>query len=1236
MSEAGTMTRVKIQIDGTVVEADPQETIVQVARRTRVADIPTLCYSPLLPPYGSCFVCVVEVEGARTLQPACAARVRDGMVIHTDTERVRQTRKMALDLLLSNHWADCIGPCQMACPAGVDAQGYLALAREGRFAEAVELIKRVNPLPIVCGRVCVRACEVACERQKVDEPVGINFVKRYAAELERGEVFTPKPEPATGKKVAIVGSGPAGLTCAYYLALQGVACTIFDAWPKPGGMLRYGIPEYRLPKHLLDLEIATITRLGVEIKPGVRLGTDVTLDSLRRDFDAVFVAVGAPVGQRMRVDGEDTTEGVLSGLDFLTRILLGNPLSVHGKVVVIGGGNTAIDAARTAFRLGADEVVILYRRTRTEMPADAVEIRAAEEEGVELQLLAAPTGIVAEGGRLKGINALRMELGEPDASGRRRPVPISGSDYFIPCDFVFGAIGQATDLSWAKGTDDSAAGLARTKWDTLTVDECTLETNIRGVFSGGDVVTGPSVVIEAIAQGGRAAKAIASYLETGTADVPPKPFFSTRERLQASTPEDLAYHPKSPRSTMPEADPATRKRSWEETELGLGPEAVAHETQRCLVCGCLDVGDCDLQKLATDYGADPTRLKGEVIRHRPDESHPFITLDNNKCILCGKCVAICRDLVGPAAVGFVTRGFITTVRPTMEVPLSESPCIGCGNCIDPCPTGALMDRLRYRKLREWAVSYHETSCAHCAVGCRLRFATVIPGLFWVQSPEEITEPSRTFLCERGRYGHRYLTSPQRLKEPLVRENGALRPASWDEALGRAARLLRSGAEAGTDSVAVIGNGSLTLEEGYLLQRFGREAVGTRHVGTGGQLTGLSSDRVLDSLIGFTGSTVPVSALDSADLVLVAGVDPALVSPIVDFRLHQALVRGATVVYVGPETQGAGSRATVRVRTDTAAPVTVALLRRIATEGGFDRAFLRDRSTGSDRLEYHLKSLNEEELLEAGGVDMEALTAATQCLRAASGRVVGIAGAGRAEEGAARALAVLLLCIGRLGVEGSGLLLLRTEADEQGMPAVGLHPEFAPGRIAVEGETLAAFREALGTLSAAVVVGEDPLRWRAHGLAEGIDLVVMDTMLTATAEAAQVVLPVSAPAETSGRFLNLERRITSLQRYATPPGGKETWEVIAALDARTRGCEPVASLAEVSCAVDEVMSGSCGLERELRPLFLERFLTPSGVAQLGRPDVLAGITERIDRARPTGTIASSPGSYLAQAKAPPAE
>ena len=1228
------MTKVKIQIDGTAVEAEPQETIVEVARRTGCAHIPTLCYSPLLPPYGSCFVCVVEVEGARTLQPACAARVREGMVVHTDTDRVRQTRKMALDLLLSAHWADCLGPCQMACPAGVDAQGYLALALEGRYADAVELIKRVNPLPIVCGRVCVRACEVACERQKVDEPVGINFVKRYAAELERGEVFVPRPAPPTGERVAIIGSGPAGLTCAYYLALQGVSCTIYDAWPKPGGMLRYGIPEYRLPKHLLDLEIGTISRLGVEIRANARLGKDITLTGLRHDFDAVFVAVGAPVGQRMRVDGEDTTEGVLSGLDFLTRVLLGNPLQVHGKVVVVGGGNTAIDASRTAFRLGADEVVILYRRTRKEMPADAVEIRAAEEEGVELQLLAAPTGIVAENGKLKGINALRMELGEPDASGRRRPVPIPGSDYFIPCEFVLGAIGQATDLSWARGGDDSAKDLARTKWDTLTVNDRTMETSIPGVFSGGDVVTGPSVVIEAISQGRRAALAIASFLRTGKAEAVPKPFYSTRERLGASTPEDLAFTAKAARSTMPEADPTARKRSWDETELGLDVDSVRHETERCLVCGCLDFGDCDLQRLATEYGADPTRLKGEIVRHRPDETHPFITLDNNKCILCGKCVAICRDLVGPAALGFVTRGFVATVRPTLELPLAESPCIGCGNCVDPCPTGALMDRLRYRKLREWKVDYHATACAHCAVGCGLRFAALVPGLFWVQTPEEVGEPSRTCLCRSGRYGHRYLAAPERLNQPLVRENGELRPASWDEALDRAAKILKSAAEKDANSVAIIGSASLTLEEAYLLQRLGRESLRTVHVATAGQLSGLSSDRVMDGLVGFTGSTVPVAALDQADLVLIIGVDPATVAPVVDFRIHQALIRGAKAVYIGPSTEGAGSRVTVRVSTDNAAPVTVALLRRLAMEGGFDRSYLRERSSGADRLEYHLKSLGEEELLDAGDVDMETLAAAAQCIRSVSGSVVGIAGAGRADEGSVRAITLLLLCLGKLGTEGSGLLMLRAEANEQGMAAVGMHPEFRPGRVSST-TSAAEMQSVLSNLQAALVVGED-LRSTPAGtrmVGEETALVVLDTMATATAGAAQVVLPISAPAETSGRFLNLERRVISLAKYADPPAGKETWEVVAALEARLQGVDPAKSLTDVTARVDDALTSACG-DRAPRPLFLDRFLTASGLAELGRPDVLSGITERIDRSQPTGTISRWVGSYLSNALARP--
>jgi len=1219
-----TTTMVKVTIDDTVVEAESHETILDVCRRTGIADIPTLCYSPMLPPYGSCFVCVVEVEGVRSLQPSCATRVRDGMVIRTNNERVRKSRKMALELLLSAHWADCKGPCQVGCPAGVDAQGYLALAREGRFHEAVELIKRVNPLPIVCGRVCIRACEVVCERKHVEDPVGINFVKRYSAELERGDVFVPEVKPDIGKKVAIVGTGPAGLTCAYYLALEGVKCVLFDMWPEPGGMLRYGIPEYRLPKSLLDLEIGTITRLGPEIRTNQKLGRDISIEGLSDEYDSVFIAVGAPTGKGMRLEGEFETEGVLTGLDFLTRVEMGNPLKVHGRVVVVGGGNTAIDAARTSFRLGADEVIILYRRTRKEMPADDVEIHAAEEEGVKIHFLAAPTELLSENGRVTGIKAIRMELGEPDSSGRRRPVPIPDSEFTLECDFLFGAIGQGTDLSWTQEEDKTAEELERTKWDTFVVDERTMETNVTGVFAGGDVVTGPTVVIDAIAAGKRAATGILSYLETGKAVVPPEPFYSSKKALEEPTPEYYTHIEKKERSSMPEPDPEERKRSWDEAELGLEKEDVLYETERCLVCGCLDLGDCDLQRLATEYEADPSRFIGGLTKHKPDHSHPFVVLDNNKCILCGKCVSICRDLVGPAALGFVSRGFETTIQPTMGVTLRESPCIGCGNCIDECPTGALMDHLRYRKLREWSVTYVHSTCAHCGVGCDLVHASIRPGLSWIQTSGNTDDPSFGQLCELGRYGHRYDRSGERLLEPMIREDGVLRRASWDEALERASSYLKDG------RAAIVGSGSLTMEEAFLLQRLGRDCLESKYVASAAQLLGATSEDSLDSIIGFTGSTIPVSALDNASLIIVMAADTAQIAPVIDFRIHRAKERGARIVSIGSRDVIGDLRSSLKLETRTPAPVMGALLKRLELGGAVDRDFLMRRCSGADRLEYAMKGISDRQLLAGTGVDTDQIEKAAELIREAGENVVAIADMQTCGADDLRALTVLMLSMGAVGTDGSGLILLRRDINDQGLPFAGLHPAFKPGRESSD-SSLEDMIDAInrGDITTGLITGCDPASVSTgRKLLEHMKhIVVLDTMETETTKMADVVLPISAPCETAGHAINLERRIRRMTPMSISPAGHETCEVISNL-MKEMGCTPPQQLEELTSEIEKIEGSSAVLDsrEDGTPLslFIERFITEDGRAPLEKPAAGSGEISTVGH---TSTITRWVRTYL---------
>ncbi len=419
---------VTLTINGQQITASPDKTILQVCKDLKLDTIPTLCYDEKLQPFGSCFLCVVELEGQSRLFPACSTKVGEGMKVRTRSEKVKRARKTCLELLLSDHYADCFGPCRLNCPADVDIQGYMSLIQLGKFKEAIALIKEKNPLPSVCGRVCTRKCELNCRRSMIDEPVGIDFLKRYAADQDMlGEMWQPTVKPANGNRVAIIGGGPAGLTCAYYLVVEGYQPTIYEALPAMGGMLRYGIPEYRLPKEVLDKEVKWITDLGVDVHTNRILGKDFSIDDLfSQGFKAVFVGLGAQVGKPMQVENEEA-EGVLSGVEFLKQVEMKTNPPVKGRVVVVGGGNTAIDAARTSLRLGADKVILLYRRTRNEMPANNVEIDAAEHEGVEMQFLAAPVRVNVENGRMASIECIKMELGEPDSSGRRRPVPQKGS-----------------------------------------------------------------------------------------------------------------------------------------------------------------------------------------------------------------------------------------------------------------------------------------------------------------------------------------------------------------------------------------------------------------------------------------------------------------------------------------------------------------------------------------------------------------------------------------------------------------------------------------------------------------------------------------------------------------------------------------------------------------------------------------------------------------------------------------
>jgi NADPH-dependent glutamate synthase beta subunit-like oxidoreductase/ferredoxin len=683
--------KITFTLDGARVEVEAGTTILQAAERQGTF-IPTFCHNKELKPFSSCFVCVVEIEGGRgNLVPSCSTAAAEGMVVRTDSERVRKARKTCIELLLSDHEGDCLGPCMTACPAGIDIPGFVAHLAKGEDRAALELIKANMPLPAILGRVCTRPCETACRRQLVEKPVAICHLKRFAADAVSGsgDEYVPKPAPASGKRVAIVGAGPAGLSAAYYLQLLGHACTVFDSHEKAGGMVRYGIPSYRLPRDVIEREAAIVGKLGAAFRFGTTLGRDVTLEGLRKEFDAVFLGLGAQRATAMGVPGEELP-GVLSGIGFLGAVSRDERHPIGETVMVVGGGNTAIDAARTALRLGAKEVTILYRRTRAEMPAWAMEVAAAEEEGVKLEILAAPTKIERSPDGVLHVTCIRMALGEKDASGRQRPVPQKGSEHVRAVRNVIAAIGQAVDPS-------AADGCALTKWSTLTADPRTGATSLEGVFAGGDCVSGADIAVTAVAAGRRAAIAIDQHLNGREVIGDPAMYAHTMGELDKVDRHVLDGFAEAPRVAMPELHPGPRAKCFDEVETGFGKEAVRAEAERCMACGCRAAAECKLRVYATSFGAAQEAYRGRKRGYLRDASHPEVVYETHKCIQCGTCVRLTEEVLGTSAMGFVGRGITARVQPALGRELAKvfasdgrgEVAAPLRKIVEACPVGAL-------------------------------------------------------------------------------------------------------------------------------------------------------------------------------------------------------------------------------------------------------------------------------------------------------------------------------------------------------------------------------------------------------------------------------------------------------------------------------------------------------------------------------------------------------------------
>jgi formate dehydrogenase major subunit len=889
--------QVTLSIDGQRVISPAGSTLLDAARLAG-ARIPTLCHHDRLPPGEACRLCVVEVIGQPRPVAACAFQVKEGLEVHTLTRELDAERQAILRLILADHYGDCIAPCSLRCSANIDIQGYIALIARGRYVEATQLIRRSNPLPLTCGRVCPHPCESQCRRGRVDEPININHLKRFASDIAYRDLdqLNPAPAPATEKAIAIVGGGPAGLSAAYYLALKGHLPVIYEANPQLGGMLRYGIPEYRLPKKILDREIEAILRMGVEARNGQVWGRDFTLSDLRRSYDAVLLATGAAVNRELDFL-PDGMPGVNYGTCFLGQVALGQDTGLHGKVGVIGGGNTAMDCARTAVRLGAEQVTILYRRSRKEMPAQEIEVIEAEEEGIGLELCVAPVGMREENGRLAGLTFVRMDLCEIDASGRARPKPMEGSEFDVPLDYVIVAVGQVVDEE-TLGKDPLAAELERTKWRTIKGDYLSGATSQEGVFAAGDLTTGPATVVEAIGGARRAAEAMDRWLRGGQ-HAPPRPFIFTKGTLQEADQQNFARQAPAARAGMPVLEPGDRKTNFDQVELGFSEEQALAEAKRCLACGCQAVDECLLRQAAQDMGINELVAQTEPVQPWSiRDDHPLVLIEDGKCILCRRCERACAAYHGRDAirVNLAPLDDLAAVR-SHRIEINGN-CNQCGLCVQVCPTGALAYNSAWPQPGPFALEWRTSLCNLCPLHCRLKTGCLENHLVRIDGLD--AAPAHGHLCHRGRV--ELIDAAQgdlRISKPLLRKGPELAEVGWQESLSELGIALgRMKIAAGEAGLAGLSLGRSSLEEMYLFGKLVRLGLMTNNL----DFMALDqeepqSGRLLAELAPRKGR-LKYPELESYDLVVLIGQELSQRMPLLEAALHRMLARGGSLILYG--------------------------------------------------------------------------------------------------------------------------------------------------------------------------------------------------------------------------------------------------------------------------------------------------------------------------------------------------
>jgi len=1196
---------IEIVIDGKYRIVEEGLTLLEAAKVCGV-EIPSLCGMNKSNEKVPCDLCVVEVESGGTKR-ACELEVYRGLNVVTQSEQLSEHRRKALNRIMTDHYADCEAPCKTACPAGVDIQSYLYHIAQNDHQKAIEVIKRTLPMPLSIGRVCPAFCESECRRSLVDEPIAIRQLKRHAADadLSAHEAYVPEKKPSKGLNIAVVGSGPGGLTAGYYLSNEGYDVTVFESMPKAGGWLRYGIPEYRLPKDILDKEIELMCRNGMQVHTNQKLGVDFTLSQLSEEYDAVCLAVGASQAVEMHYTGSDL-EGCYLGVDYLKDYVTEQNYVTGHKVAVIGGGNTAIDCARTARRAGADTTLI-YRRTRDEMPAEDYEIVEAEHEGVKFHFLTNPAENLAdETGRVNAIRLERMALGEPDASGRRSPKP-TGEFFTEEFDTVIAAVSQKPDLSFLEGEDLS---IPLTRWNTSDADEKTMHTGTGNIFSIGDFRRGPATAVEAVGDGRVAAKAIDLFLNGDMADMP-KAAFNSRKEKKLSQVDPLHFEniQKVARSIMPELTPAQREQSFAEVELGFDNEEAMKEVARCLECGCQANTDCALRDYSTEYEAEQSfefslqikshqdwlDLRAKDLRHKyeVDRSSEFIEFDANRCISCGQCIQACRDKAVHGVLNFVCdKQGRPALRPDDRphfgsnknglTLMGDSNCVQCGACVQVCPTGAMVDSRDRSQGRTEDLKAVDTICTYCGVGCKLTMFVdeATNTIRYVKGGD--SPVNQGMLCVKGRFGFDFIGSEERLTTPLIRKDGWLQPASWEEAIQLiASKFSGIKQDFGSNALAGFSSAKTTNEDNYAFQKFVRRELGTNNVDHCARLCHASSVTGLEASLGSGAMTNDIPSIKHSDVIFIIGSDTTSAHPIIASHIKQAIRHhGARLIVADPKRVDMAEHAELYMahRPGTDVMLLNGVMQQIIKNGWYDQEYIEERVDGFDTLLQEVMSpaynLDKVELVT--GVKAEDIQAMARMIGTADRTAVyysmGITQHTTGHDNV-RSIANLQLLCGNIGIEGGGINPLRGQSNVQGACDMGALPNSFPGyqkvynpivrqKFAIEwnapnlpseqGLTLTEIIDAAchRDVRGMYIMGENPVLSdpnQAHVI-EGLEaldfLVVQDIFLTETAQYADVVLPSCSFAEKAGHFTNTERRVQRVNPVVTAPGeAKEDWWIV---------------------------------------------------------------------------------------------